>query len=244
MTALSLAAQLRHPAVWCAGDEVQPPHPCIPTGHAALDAALPGGGWPVGEMTELLTDCCGHGELSLLLPLMVNASNTTNAGEADRRDCWLAWVAPPHAPGLSALAAAGLHTSRLLLIEAGTAGERAWSLRQALRSAACTVVVGWLDRIDGAMLRRLQLAVREAAIPLILFRPASEARSASPAAVRLLLSASAPGVLRIDILKRRGRPASQPIHLSSGCAATPQPTGTAASQHRPGATTPALALIA
>jgi protein ImuA len=184
MTALSVAAQLRHPAVWCASDELPAHHTCIPTGHAALDAALPGGGWPVGEMTELLTDCCGHGELSLLLPLMVNAANTTNAGEAESRDGWLAWIAPPYAPGLSALAAAGLHTSRLLVIEAGTAGERAWSLRQALRSAACTVVVGWLDRIDSAMLRRLQLAVREAAIPLILFRPTCEARSASPAAVK------------------------------------------------------------
>ena len=26
----------------------------IGTGHAALDAQLPGGGWPVGAMTELL----------------------------------------------------------------------------------------------------------------------------------------------------------------------------------------------
>ncbi|MBP6097051.1 MAG: translesion DNA synthesis-associated protein ImuA [Methyloversatilis sp.] len=244
MTALSVAAQLRHPAVWCAGDELPAHHPCIPTGHTALDAALPGGGWPVGEMTELLTDCCGHGELSLLLPLMVSAANTTNAGGTDSRDGWLAWVAPPYAPGLSALSAAGLHTSRLLVIEAGTAGERAWSLRQALRSAACTVVVGWLDRIDGAMLRRLQLAVREAAIPLILFRPTREARSASPAAARLLLSASAPGSLRIDILKRRGRPASQPIHLPSGHAAVPQPPATAAAHHRLGTTAPALALIA
>ena len=26
----------------------------VATGHAALDAELPGGGWPVGAMTELL----------------------------------------------------------------------------------------------------------------------------------------------------------------------------------------------
>lgn len=244
MTALSVAAQLRHPAVWCASTELAAPHPCIPTGHAALDAALSGGGWPVGEMTELLTDCCGHGELSLLLPLMVNAANTTNAAEADSRDGWLAWIAPPYAPTLSTLAAAGLHTPRLLVIEADTAGERAWSLRQALRSAACTVVVGWLDRIDSTVLRRLQLAVREAAIPLILFRPTCEARSASPAAARLLLSASAPGVLRIDILKRRGRPASQPIHLSSGHAAKPQQPAPAAPQQRRDTAVPALTLIA
>jgi protein ImuA len=32
----------------------QPTLQVVATGHAALDAQLPGGGWPVGAMTELL----------------------------------------------------------------------------------------------------------------------------------------------------------------------------------------------
>ncbi len=209
--------------------------PGTPTGHPLLDAALPGGGWAAGEMTELLTDCAGQGEMSLLLPLLQHAS---------RNDGWLVWVAPPHIPGISALSAAGVHTSRLLLVRADTAGERAWSLRQALHSGACTAVVGWLEKIDMAALRRLQLAVREAAIPLILFRPTRDARLASPAAVRLMLSASAPGVLRVDVLKRRGPPVSQPIHLQPTRSGARLPSGLPRATPSHVTTSPAAALIA
>lgn len=204
MAALS-PTPLPHPSLWRADEAAVPCPSGMPTGHAVLDAELPGGGWPPGEMTELLTDCNGHGELSLLLPLLVRSSQ--NEG-------WLTWVAPPHMPGIPALASAGLRTPRLLIVQAGTTGERAWALRQALRSDACTAVVGWLGYVDTALLRRLQLAVRETTIPLLLFRSAGNANTASPAALRLLLSTSAPGVLRLDILKRRGRPASRPVHLS------------------------------
>ncbi|MBX3682927.1 MAG: SOS cell division inhibitor SulA, partial [Thauera sp.] len=42
----------------------------LPTGFSALDAELPGGGWPAGALIELLADRPGVGELSLLLPLL------------------------------------------------------------------------------------------------------------------------------------------------------------------------------
>ncbi|MDP3288672.1 MAG: translesion DNA synthesis-associated protein ImuA [Methyloversatilis sp.] len=220
----------RHPSLWRAGD-VSPVVPNgIPTGHATLDAALPGQGWPIGEMTELLTDCSGQGELSLLMPLLAGA-------EADGD--WRIWVAPPHRPGVSALTAAGVRTRQLIVVRADTVGERVWAIRQALRSGVCSVVVGWLDRVDNALLRRLQLAVREAAIPLILFRPLQQAQQASPAALRLQLSARAAGVLRIDILKRRGAPANQPLYLQG--TRFNAPSATVATRC---AAPPALALIA
>lgn len=221
---------LRHPSLWRAGD-VSPSVPNgIPTGHALLDAALPGRGWPIGEMTELLTDCNGHGELSLLMPLLAGA-------EAESH--WRIWVAPPHLPGVSALAAAGVRPRQLIVVRADTAGERVWAIRQALRSGVCSVVVGWLDRVDNALLRRLQLAVREAAIPLILFRPLQQAQHASPAVLRMQLSARAAGVLRIDILKRRGAPANQPLYLQGTRFDAPQAVTVVRR-----ATPPALALIA
>lgn len=206
--------RFHHPSLWRAGD-VAPSVPTgMPTGHATLDAALPGRGWPVGEMTELLTDCAGQGELSLLMPALAGAEENGN---------WRIWVAPPHQPGLSALSAARVPTRQLIVVRADTAGERVWAMRQALRSGVCSVVVGWLDRIDNALLRRLQVAVREAAIPLILFRPLQQAQHASPAALRLQLSACAAGVLRVDILKRRGAPANQPLYLQGPCFNTPSP---------------------
>jgi len=39
-----------------------------PSGNARLDAFLPGGGWPLGALTELLTPPSGGGEFSLLMP--------------------------------------------------------------------------------------------------------------------------------------------------------------------------------
>lgn len=190
--------------VWLANEGLASPRPGLPTGHATLDAELPGGGWPSGDMTELLTDCHGQGEVSLLLPLFARAS---------REEGWLAWVAPPAIPNAGALAAAGVITPRMLVIATATAGETVWALRQALESGACSAVAGWLDTQDTALLRRLQLAARDSTAPLLLFRPAAAAHAASPAALRLRLSAGPGQSLDIDVFKRRGRPASHPVRL-------------------------------
>ena len=39
--------------------------PALSSGFPALDAELPGGGWPRGALTELLVDASGYGECSL-----------------------------------------------------------------------------------------------------------------------------------------------------------------------------------
>ena len=39
-----------------------------PTGHALLDAQLPGGGWPVGALCEVLQPLAGRHEWPLVLP--------------------------------------------------------------------------------------------------------------------------------------------------------------------------------
>lgn len=206
MNAASLHALLRRPDLWRANDTVVDACTTVSTGHPALDAELPGGGWPVGDMSEVLTDCCGHGEVSLLLPMLAQASQA---------DGWMVWVAPPWYPNVSALAAAGLRTHRMLVIQAGSTGERVWAMRHALDSGACSAVIGWFDRVDTALLRRLQLAVREAALPLVLFRSVADAHIASPAALRLQLSVAAEGAVRLDILKRRGRPTDRPVYLGT-----------------------------
>jgi RecA/RadA recombinase len=45
-----------------------------PSGHAELDAELPGGGWPRGNLTEILVDRSGLGEMTLLLPALARLS--------------------------------------------------------------------------------------------------------------------------------------------------------------------------
>ena len=69
------ALEQRYPGLWRAG---QLGHlgragsvPALPTGHDALSAELPGGGWPVGALTELLLADPGVGELRLLRPALL-----------------------------------------------------------------------------------------------------------------------------------------------------------------------------
>ena len=69
----------------------------LPSGHARLDERLPGGGWPIGALTEIITARPGLGELSLLLPALACLSGAH----------WVALIAPPHPPYALGLAAAG-----------------------------------------------------------------------------------------------------------------------------------------
>jgi protein ImuA len=79
------------------------------TGHSALDALLPGRGWPVGGLSEIVCTQRGAGELALVLPLL---ARLTQAG----RD--VALVAPPLIPHAPALAGAGVLLPRLFVAEA------------------------------------------------------------------------------------------------------------------------------
>jgi protein ImuA len=203
MSASAMLAALPPGLVWQADRLARPGETGLPTGFAALDAQLPGGGWPRGALIELLADSPGIGELGLLLPVMRTLS-------AER---WIAWIAPPHLPYAPALAAAGVPLEQLLLLEPANHAESLWTIRQALASGGCRLVLAWLARADTAALRRLQLAAEESGTPLFLFRPAAAALQSSPASLRLRLAAE-DGALAIDILKRRGPALAAPIRLS------------------------------
>lgn len=188
--------------VWKAGALARPLRSGWPTGFARLDAALPGGGWPQGAITELLHDEPGVGELQVLLPMLRTAP-------AER---WVAWIAPPCLPYAPALLQAGLPLRQMLLVDAATRPEFVWSVRQALASGACHAVLAWSREIDPPALRRLQLAAEEADTPLFLFRPLRAAQQASPAVLRLRLAATDDG-LDVFLLKRRGPVADEAIRL-------------------------------
>ena len=79
------------------------------TGHAALDALLPGGGWPASALSELLVAAPGIGELRLLWPTL---ARLTQAGER------VLLIAPPHLPYPQAWLAAGVDLRQLSIIQA------------------------------------------------------------------------------------------------------------------------------
>lgn len=199
----SLQTLLEHPALWRGTSLAQVAAPSVATGYAALDRELPGGGWPVGSLTELLHDAPGIGELRLVAPALARLSN---AGR------WVAWVAPPHLPYAPALAAAGVTLARLLVVDQISPRDSLWAAEQALRSGACGAVLFWPNALDQRALRRLQLAAEAGGALGLIYRPLRTAEQASPAALRMTLTPSS-GALSVRILKRRGGAASQSLRL-------------------------------
>ena len=197
----ALESVLQHLGVWRGNQCAQTAEAALPTGFAALDEVLPGGGWPRGALTEVLLARQGIGELRLLTPAMARLSET---------DGWLAWVAPPYVPYAAALAAAGIDLKRLVVAKPQSEADAWWTAEQALRSGACGALLAWLRAADERRMRRLQLAAETGHTWGVLFRHARAAQDRSPAALRLLLEPSAEG-LAVTILKRRGGPVTQPV---------------------------------
>ncbi|MEO7433279.1 MAG: translesion DNA synthesis-associated protein ImuA [Dokdonella sp.] len=190
----ALADVLRHPGIWRRGTKPASTSTAQSTGFAALDALLPGGGWPRGALSEILIGEDGLGECSLVLPALAALT------QARRR---VALIGPPYVPYAPAMVEAGIDLSQLVHIDAG-ATDTHWTAEQCLRAGCCGAVLNWLPRADYQQLRRLQLAAETGAAIGFVFRPLSAASQASPAALRLSISASSDGP-RIDILKCRGR---------------------------------------
>jgi len=192
---MSLDDLLQHPALWRAREQGEAnARPGMPTGYAALDRCLPGGGWPSQGLIEILADRTGIGELSLLLPALAQLCAAGQEGG------WLAWISPPHPPYAPALAAAGIDVNRILVVRAPPAE---WAMEQALRSGACSAVLGWAACRERQSLRRLQLAAEQSRCFTVLFRGRHEAQLPSPAVLRIALEGTRQG-LEARILKSRG----------------------------------------
>lgn len=173
----------------------------LPTGFARLDRALLHGGWPTAGLCEILTDMPGAG-LSLILPALIALS--------ERRP-WLLMAAPPLLPYAPALAACGLDVGRMLVVTGHQ--ECAWVMEQGLRDGSCAAVIGWMDRMTAAQLRRLQLAALESQTLVFLFRSSAQTEQASPARLRLRLRSTADGAREAVLLKQRGGVASRAFRL-------------------------------
>ncbi len=201
----ALSALLSHPAIW-RGDNCAPEPSALSSGFAALDAVLPGRGWPQGALTELLLAREGIGELRLALPALVRV-------QAQGRD--VVWIAPPHRPYAPALAGAGLDLARLYIVHCREPKDALWAFDQALRAPECGAAFAWLPTHDERALRRLQVAAREGRTWGVLWRRLGQSGRATAAPLRLALSPHA-GQLAVHVLKRRGAELPQPVLLDVG----------------------------
>jgi hypothetical protein len=224
-SSVAFAALLAHPAIW-RGDTCAPEPSALPSGFAALDAVLPGCGWPQGALTEMLLEQEGIGEIRLTLPALARV-------QAQGRD--VVWIAPPHRPYAPALAAAGLDLTRLHIVHCREPKDALWAFDQALRAPECGAAFAWLPTHDERALRRLQVAAREGRTWGVLWRRPGQRGSATAAPLRLALSAQA-GHLAVRVLKRRGAELPQPVLLDVGRPAfTPAPAPASATPLPPAA---------
>ncbi|MFM0757270.1 translesion DNA synthesis-associated protein ImuA [Paraburkholderia strydomiana] len=202
-----------HPSLWLASQLAHGRGRVVETGYPALSAELPGGGWPVGALVDLLVQHPGVGELRLLRPAL---------SQTRRRP--VAFVQPPHTPDGLGLAYIGLTLEQMLRVKAPKTADALWSVEQILRAGSCGALIFWTQYAQSSSLRRLHLAAQSSETLFVMVRPLAAAQDASPALLRLALKPSADG-LTVDIVKRRGPSCTEPLAVPL------QPTPVLLSRH-------------
>ncbi len=198
-------ADIDLPHVWRGRELAQAQERTVSTGHAELDAQLPGQGWPQGCLVEVLQAHPQQHVWQLLAPALA-ACTRQEAGP-------IVLVNPPCEPFGPGLRGRGLQPEQLLSVHAQKVSARLWAAEQALRCADVAAVLAWLPQARNEDLRRLHLSAQQHQRLLIAFRGVDARQQSSPARLRLLVE----GVerLEVSILKRRGPPLLQPVLLGA-----------------------------
>lgn len=203
------APETLHPTLWLGHQLARHAEAAVPSGFKALDAQLPGGGWPRRALTELLLPQPGIGEIRLLCASLVA---TQKAGRL------VMLFDPPAALSAHALAQLGFDVEQLLIVNTRTrvipGTDSLWALEQALKSGHVGAVLAWLPpRLQPERLRRLQLAAHNHDGPAFVLRETNAAQRPTSAPLRLGLRPGGADVLAVRVLKRRGPPLDAPLLL-------------------------------
>ncbi len=193
-----------HPKLWHANQLGHATVAAHPSRFAALDAELPGGGWPLGMLTELIARNPGVGELRLLTPML---------RQLTRERKIVIMLAPPLIPYGPALATFGIDLNYLIIVQAPNAADRLWAVEQTLKSTSFGALLAWLpqSRTRPEHLRRMQWAAQSSRGPVFLFRELPAQFESSPAPLRLLLLPRPGQCLAVQLLKRRGPVLAAPV---------------------------------
>lgn len=219
-------------AVWRGSDLGGAAGRTVPSGFAALDAELPGGGWPTHALTELLTPQAALCEWRLLGPAI---------GPLLEDGGRIYLIAPPKQPHAAGLAQLGVAPEQIVWIEAATPVDRLWVTEQIVKSDPAGAVLAWLPQARPEQIRRLQVHALACDAPVFLFRPVTTLRDSSPAPLRVSAAPGAGWDLEVRILKRKGASFDDALYLSAmpgnlGTVMPPRlkslPTFSAAQPHR------------
>jgi hypothetical protein len=178
-----------HPSLWRASLLAHGRGRVVNTGYPALSRELPGGGWPLAALVDLLVQQAGVGELRLLRPALTATSKGT-----------IAFVNTPHQPDGLGLTYIGVPIDRVMLLKAAKTADALWSVEQILRAGTCRGVIFGAQHVKDSSLRRLQhLAAQSAESLFVMVRPFATAQDSSPAILRLAPRPTSGGGGRIQL---------------------------------------------
>jgi protein ImuA len=182
-------------ALW-RGDQLGAPvAEVISSGFEALDAELPGGGWPCGSLTEVLQAQAGAMEWRLLGPALRRAVAAEEM---------VVLVAPPRHPHLPGLHHAGIDEKHLIWVQAEAPSERLWCTEQLIKSGSFGALVSWIPQARPEQIRRLQVCAQGCEGPVFLCRPLAARHESSAAPLRVITALDVDWQLRVQVFKRRG----------------------------------------
>lgn len=185
-----------------AGDQLEACSAAVqPTGFDALNACLPGGGWPVSVLSEILFPLQQALEWQLVAPALTQRL-AAGPGSA-------VLVGPAHEPFGPVLERWGLPAHRLCRVDVQDRSSRLWACEQALNCQDVAAVLAWLPAAPYAALRRLHVMASRRDVLFLAFRAEELQAASSPAALRLLVhrvQVNGAHQLQVRIAKRRGPP--------------------------------------
>lgn len=205
MAALPKHVESIHPGLWLGTQLARAYGKTVDTGYAALSAELPGGGWPLGALVELLVQQPGIGEMRLMRPALARVAQDA------RRPIVL--LQAPHVPNALAFSYLGVPLDKLMWLRASKTADALWSAERVLQAGSCGALLFWQQHIRSEALRRLHLAAQATETLLILVRPLASAQDASPATLRLGVR-PAEGGIAVDMIKRRGPNRTEPLTVT------------------------------
>lgn len=188
----SPAPEELHPSLWRASQLARGTTNCVDCGYPALNAQLPGGGWPRGTLVDLLVASSGIGEVRMLAPALKAVASKG-----------IVLLQPPQTPQAIAFAAQGVPPASLIWLTPTKTGDALWAAEQVLRSGAVGALLFWIPHARNDSLRRLHLAAQSGETLFFLMRPLASAQDACPAPLRLSLQ-PARDAIEIGFVKRRG----------------------------------------
>ncbi len=144
----------------------------VPTGLAAIDRGLPGGGLMLGALHEILRPAARDGAADGFAAFLLARA----AEAADAPVLWITESCDLYPPGLAAF---GLTPDRLIIAHAPRRVDRLWALEEAARAAeagtALAAVLAEVPQLDLVASRRLHLAAEAGGAAVLLLRPAESA---------------------------------------------------------------------